>query len=213
MLLSIPFIFWSLLWVIYPNVSQFQGLKNIPFPNSNIPFSKFCRFWHLFNVRACTHRLLEKMTVYLFSCRSIISTFELNISAPLPPILFLGKWPQNSGYQKGYWTLMHQEDDVVLIKFSRTGHLLPASKNNEKLSIKVGVNPSLKKEMWLLMHLITKKTCTKMYKSIHFWNQKNQMNPMVATDFGKIMQFFRNASVTMVTIEFFLDSITKIWFY
>ena len=129
------------------------------------------------------------------------------------PILFLGKWPQNSGYQKGYWTLMHQEDDVVLIKFSRTGHLLPASKNNEKLGIKVGVNPSLKKEMWLLMHLITKKTCTKMYKSIHFWNQKNQMNPMVATDFGKIMQFFRNALVTMVTIKFFLDSITKIWFY
>ena len=36
---------------------------------------------------------------------------------------------------------------------------------------------------------------------------------MVATDFGKIMPFFRNASVTMVTIEFFLDSLTKIWFY
>ena len=36
---------------------------------------------------------------------------------------------------------------------------------------------------------------------------------MVATDFGNIMRFFRNASVTMVTIEFFLDSITKIWFY
>ena len=52
-----------------------------------------------------------------------------------------------------------------------------------------------------------------MYKSIHFWNQKNQMNPMVGTDFGKIMRFFRNASVTMVTIEIFLDSITKIWFY
>ena len=79
--------------------------------------------------------------------------------------------------------------------------------------IKVGVNPSLKKEMWLLMYLITKKTCTKMYKSIHFWNQKSQMNPMVATDFCKIMQFSRNSSVTMVTIEFFLDSITKIWFY
>ena len=78
---------------------------------------------------------------------------------------------------------------------------------------KVGVNPSLKKEMWLLMHLITKKTCTKMYKSIHFWNQKSQMNPMVATDFCKIMRFSRNSSVTMVTIEFFLDSITKIWFY
>ena len=28
-----------------------------------------------------------------------------------------------------------------------------------------------------------------MYESIHFWNQKNQMNPMVATDFGKIMRF------------------------
>ena len=56
-------------------------------------------------------------------------------------------------------------------------------------AFKVGVNPSLKKEMWLLMHLITKKTCTKMYKSIHFWNQKNKMNPMVATDFCKIMRF------------------------
>ena len=32
------------------------------------------------------------------------------------------------------------------------------------IKLKVGVNPSLKKEMWLLMHLITKKTCTKMYK-------------------------------------------------
>ena len=60
-------------------------------------------------------------------------------------------------------------------------------KNTCYLAVKVGVNPSLKKEMWLLMHLITKKTCAKMYKSIHFWNQKNQMNPMVATDFGKIM--------------------------
>ena len=78
---------------------------------------------------------------------------------------------------------------------------------------KVGVNPSLKREMWLLMDLITKKTCAKMYKSIHFWNQKNQMNPMVATDFCKIIRFSRNSSVTMVTIEFFLDSITKIWFY
>ena len=38
------------------------------------------------------------------------------------------------------------------------------------------------------------------------------MNPMVATDFCKIMQFSGNSSVTMVTIEFFLDSITKIWF-
>ena len=74
-------------------------------------------------------------------------------------------------------------------------------------------NPSLKREMWLLMDLITKKTCAKMYKSIHFWNQKNQMDPMVATDFCKIMRFSRNSSVTMVTIEFFLDSITKIWFY
>ena len=79
--------------------------------------------------------------------------------------------------------------------------------------LKVGVNPSLKREMWLLMDLITKKTCAKMYKSIHFWNQKNQMNKMVATDFCKIMRFSRNSSVTMVTIEFFLDSITKIWFY
>ena len=79
--------------------------------------------------------------------------------------------------------------------------------------LKVGVNPSLKREMWLLMDLITKKTCAKMYKSIHFWNQKNQMNPMVATDFCKIMRFSRSSSVTMVTIEFFLDSITKIWFY
>ena len=79
--------------------------------------------------------------------------------------------------------------------------------------LKVGVNPSLKREMWLLMDLITKKTCAKMYKSIHFWNQKNQMNPMVVTDFCKIMRFSRNSSVTMVTIEFFLDSITKIWFY
>ena len=78
---------------------------------------------------------------------------------------------------------------------------------------KVGVNPSLKREMWLLMDLITKKPCPKMYKGIHFWNQKNQMNPMVATDFCKIMRFSRNSSVTMVTIEFFLDSITKIWFY
>ena len=82
-----------------------------------------------------------------------------------------------------------------------------------RCAIKVGVNPSLKREMWLLMDLITKKTCAKMYKSIHFWNQKNQMNPMVATDFCKIMRFSRNSSVTMVTIEFFLDSITKIWFY
>ena len=81
------------------------------------------------------------------------------------------------------------------------------------VGFKVGVNPSLKREMWLLMDLITKKTCAKMYKSIHFWNQKNQMNPMVATDFCKIMRFSRNSSVTMVTIEFFLDSITKIWFY
>ena len=79
--------------------------------------------------------------------------------------------------------------------------------------VKVGVNPSLKREMWLLMDLITKKTCKKMYKSIHFWNQKNLMNPMVATDFCKIMRFSRNSSLTMVTIEFFLDSITKIWFY
>ena len=30
-----------------------------------------------------------------------------------------------------------------------------------------------------------------MYKSIHFWNQKNQMNPMVAADFCKIMRFSR----------------------
>ena len=80
------------------------------------------------------------------------------------------------------------------------------------LSFKVGVSPSLKREMWLLMDLITK-TCAKMYKSIHVWNQKNQMNPMVATDFCKIMRFSRNSSVTMVTIEFFLDSITNIWFY
>ena len=80
-------------------------------------------------------------------------------------------------------------------------------------AFKVGVNPSLKEEMWLLMHLISKKTCAKMYKSIHFWNQKNQMNPMVATDFCKIMWFSRNWSVAMVTIEFFLESITKIWFY
>ena len=65
--------------------------------------------------------------------------------------------------------------------------------------------------MSLLMHLITKKTCTKMYKSTHFWNQKNQMNPMVATEFCKFMRFSRYSSV--VTIEFFLDSITKIWFY
>ena len=79
--------------------------------------------------------------------------------------------------------------------------------------VKVGVNPSLKREMWLLMDLITKKTCAKMYKSIYFWNQKNQMNPMVATDFCKIMRFSRNSSVTMVTIEFFLDSIKEIWFY
>ena len=65
------------------------------------------------------------------------------------------------------------------------------------LGFKVGVNPSLKREMWLLMDLITEKTCAKMYKSIHFWNQKNQMNPMVATDFCKIMRFSRNSSVTM----------------
>ena len=84
---------------------------------------------------------------------------------------------------------------------------------DSSVELKVGVNPSLKKEMWLLMHLITKKTCTKMYKSIHFWNQKNQMNLMVATDFCKIMRFSRNSSVTMVTIEYFLDRITKIWFY
>ena len=76
--------------------------------------------------------------------------------------------------------------------------------------VKVGVNPSLKKEMWLLMHLITKKTCTKVYIS---GIRKKQMNPMVATDFCKIMHFSRNSSVTMVTIKFFLDSITKIWFY
>ena len=82
-----------------------------------------------------------------------------------------------------------------------------------KILIKVGVNPSLRKEMWLLMRLLTKKACTKMYKSIHFWKQKKQMNPMVATDFCKIMRFSRNSSITMVTIEFFLDSITKIWFY
>ena len=81
------------------------------------------------------------------------------------------------------------------------------------IEFKVGVNPSLKREMWLLMDLITKKTCAKMYKSIHFWNQKKQMNPMVVTDFCKIMRFSRNSSVTMVTIDFFLDSITKIWFY
>ena len=48
-----------------------------------------------------------------------------------------------------------------------------------------------------------------MYKSIHFWNQKNQMNPMVATDFCKIMQFSRNSSVTMVTIEVFLGQDNK----
>ena len=88
-------------------------------------------------------------------------------------------------------------------------------KNTQRvfMRIKVGVNPSLKKEMWLLMHLITKKTCTKMYKSIHFWNWKNQVYPMVATDFCKIMRFSRNSSVTMVTIKCFLGSITKIWFY
>ena len=68
--------------------------------------------------------------------------------------------------------------------------------------VKVGVNPSLKKEMWLLMRLLTKKTCTKMYKSIHFWNQKNQMNSMVATDFCKIMRFSRNSSVTIVPSSF-----------
>ena len=85
--------------------------------------------------------------------------------------------------------------------------------NKKWCSLKVGVNRSLKREMWLLMDLITKKPCAKMYKSIHFWNQKNQMNPMVATDFCKIMRFSWNSSVTMVTIEFFLDSITKIWFY
>ena len=51
-----------------------------------------------------------------------------------------------------------------------------------------------------------------MYKSITFLDQKNQMNPMVATDFCKIMRFIRNSSVTMETIEFFLDSKTKIWF-
>ena len=86
------------------------------------------------------------------------------------------------------------------------GHL-PSKFGKGPQNVKVGVNPNIKKEMWLLMHLITKKTCTKMYKSIHFWNQKNQMNPMVATDFCKIMRFIRNSSVTMVTIEFFLDSI------
>ena len=52
--------------------------------------------------------------------------------------------------------------------------------------------------------------CTKVYIS---GIRKKQMNPMVATDFCKIMRFSRNSSVTMVTIEFFLDSITKIWFY
>ena len=106
-----------------------------------------------------------------------------------------------------------------VLRVSRYG--IPARKRksdrawlySQHMTIKVGVNPSLKREMWLLMDLITKKTCSKMYKSIHFWNQKNQMNRMVATDFCKIMRFSRNSSVTMVTIEFFLDSITKIWFY
>ena len=96
---------------------------------------------------------------------------------------------------------------LEILGMSRLWHDLMAH------GLKVGVNPSLKREMWLLMDLITKKTCAKMYKSIHFWNQKNQMNPMVATDFCKIMRLSRNSSVTMVTIEFFLDSITKIWFY
>ena len=45
------------------------------------------------------------------------------------------------------------------------------------------------------MHLITKKICTKMNKSIHFWNQENHMNSMVATDFGKIMQEMRKQDV------------------
>ena len=39
--LSIPFLFWSLLWVYSKHVSQFQGLKTYP---------KFCCFWLPFNV-------------------------------------------------------------------------------------------------------------------------------------------------------------------
>ena len=111
-----------------------------------------------------------------------------------------------------WWDLsLSRERSLGIIQHSNTHHKI--INKQLKLFVKVGVNPSLKKEMWLLMHLITKKTCTKMYKSIHFWNQKSQMNAMVATDFCKIMRFSRNSSVTMVTIEFFLDSITKIWFY
>ena len=105
---------------------------------------------------------------------------------------------------------VYADDTQIYVSFSPRS---PGACRAALRQLKVGVNPSLKKVMWLIMHLITKKTCTKMYKSIHFWNQKSQMNPMVATDFCKIIRFSRNSSVTMVTIEFFLDSITKIWFY
>ena len=73
---------------------------------------------------------------------------------------------------------------VMISVTNRVGVFTPRPGKNarQNFSFKVGVNPSLKREMWLLMDLITKKICAKMYKSIHFWNQKNQMNPMVATD-------------------------------
>ena len=59
LLLSIPFLFWSLLYYTLNTYHNFQGLKNILF------FSKFCCFWHPF-----------QYPFYLFSCTSIISTFE-----------------------------------------------------------------------------------------------------------------------------------------
>ena len=71
MLLSIPFLFWFLLWVLYPkHISQFQRLKNIPF------FQNFAVFDTLFNVRTYTDCWKKNNPFYLFSCTSIISTFE-----------------------------------------------------------------------------------------------------------------------------------------
>ena len=81
-------LFWSLLRVLYPkHVSQFQGLKNI------LIFSNCAVFDTLFNVRAymdCWGKKEEKKNdpFYLFSCTSIISTFEYKWS-PWGQILYM----------------------------------------------------------------------------------------------------------------------------
>ena len=69
---------WSLLWVLYPkHVSQFQGLKNIPF------FPNFAVFDTLFNVRAyidCWKKKQPFLLVILYEHH-----IHLWIQVPPPP--------------------------------------------------------------------------------------------------------------------------------